>query len=168
MLLTGQGLHAVPASYTASVHQHRASEAAGHRFHPHSTLVFRLTISCKRRASLALLAAPLLLALPAQAALPSFGKSPEAREKAQEDRKASLRAAAEESKKTGKAEPAFDDSQYAVSEDKSPNVHTVGWRYRQAHGWLSMPCQCLPALLSMQGLCCTLIPFTYVGIVTGS
>ena len=28
------------------------------------------------------MAAPLLLALPAQAALPSFGKSPEAREKA--------------------------------------------------------------------------------------
>lgn len=41
-----------------------------------------------------------------------------------EERKAALKAAATGMKETGKPEEIFKDSKYAVSEDKSPNVHT--------------------------------------------
>ncbi len=43
-----------------------------------------------------------------------------------EERRAQLAKAAQEMKETGKTEAVFDDSSYAVSEDKSPNIHTVG------------------------------------------
>jgi hypothetical protein len=41
-----------------------------------------------------------------------------------EERKAQLRAAAQDMKQTGKTEQVFEDSQYSVSEDKTPNIHT--------------------------------------------
>lgn len=41
-----------------------------------------------------------------------------------EARKEQLAKAAEEMRESGKTASAFSDSQYAVSEDKSPNVHT--------------------------------------------
>ena len=41
-----------------------------------------------------------------------------------ESRKEALAKAAEEMRESGKTASAFSDSQYAVSEDKSPNVHT--------------------------------------------
>ena len=43
-----------------------------------------------------------------------------------EERRAQLAKAAQEMKESGKTETVFDDSSYAVSEDKSPNIHTVG------------------------------------------
>ena len=41
-----------------------------------------------------------------------------------ENRKEALAKAAEEMRESGKSAAAFSESQYAVSEDKSPNVHT--------------------------------------------
>ena len=41
-----------------------------------------------------------------------------------EERKAQLRAAAQDMKQSGKAEAAFEESQYSVGDDKSPNIHT--------------------------------------------
>ena len=41
-----------------------------------------------------------------------------------EERKAQLRAAAQDMKQTGKAEAAFEESSYGVGDDKSPNIHT--------------------------------------------
>lgn len=41
-----------------------------------------------------------------------------------EERKAQLKAAAQDMKQTGKAEAAFTESQYSVGDDKSPNIHT--------------------------------------------
>eukprot|EP01026_Neomeris_dumetosa_P008894 TRINITY_DN12902_c0_g1_i4.p2 TRINITY_DN12902_c0_g1~~TRINITY_DN12902_c0_g1_i4.p2 ORF type:complete len:118 (+),score=16.88 TRINITY_DN12902_c0_g1_i4:131-484(+) len=48
----------------------------------------------------------------------------EAAKKAKEARRAQLKAAAEDMEKTGRSESAFEDSSYAVSEDKSPNIHS--------------------------------------------
>eukprot|EP01023_Acetabularia_acetabulum_P040961 TRINITY_DN397_c0_g1_i1.p3 TRINITY_DN397_c0_g1~~TRINITY_DN397_c0_g1_i1.p3 ORF type:complete len:120 (-),score=22.21 TRINITY_DN397_c0_g1_i1:284-643(-) len=48
----------------------------------------------------------------------------DAAKKAKEARRAQLKAAAEDMEKTGRAESAFEDSSYAVSEDKTPNIHS--------------------------------------------
>ena len=56
-----------------------------------------------------------------------------------ETRKEALAKAAEEMRESGKSASAFSESQYAVSEDKSPNVHT-----RQVN-----PFQLLPANLNL-------------------
>lgn len=55
-----------------------------------------------------------------------------------EERKAALKAAATGMKETGKPEEVFKDSKYAVSEDKSPNVHT-----RQVGSCCSFACACM-------------------------
>ncbi len=41
-----------------------------------------------------------------------------------EERKAQLRAAAQDMKQTGKTEQVFEESSYSVGEDKTPNIHT--------------------------------------------
>lgn len=51
-------------------------------------------------------------------------KDAEEARKAKDARLAALRNAADDMKQTGKAEAAFQDSEYAVSDDKSPNIHT--------------------------------------------
>ncbi|KAK9797068.1 hypothetical protein WJX73_002016 [Symbiochloris irregularis] len=96
-----------------------------------SSGVKRLSVSCRatavpkrdqsqlhRRSALLLAAAPLLFTAT------SYAKDAEAAKKAKEERLAQLKSAAQDMKETGKAEAAFSDSGYAVSDDKSPNIHT--------------------------------------------
>jgi hypothetical protein len=54
----------------------------------------------------------------------AFARDAQKAAAAKEARKQALAKAAEDMRSTGKSEAAFEDSSYAVSEDKSPNVHT--------------------------------------------
>ncbi|KAK9908071.1 hypothetical protein WJX75_002428 [Coccomyxa subellipsoidea] len=62
---------------------------------------------------------PLILSAPS-----AIAKDLGAAARAKEERKAQLRAAAQDMKQTGKAEAAFEESSYGVGDDKSPNIHT--------------------------------------------
>ncbi|DBA82676.1 TPA: hypothetical protein ACH3X1_006918 [Trebouxia sp. C0004] len=79
---------------------------------------FRNHSSDRRSAGLMLVAFPALLAAPA------FARDADKAKAAAEARKEALAKAAEEMRESGKTASAFSESQYAVSEDKSPNVHT--------------------------------------------
>ncbi|KAL0052924.1 hypothetical protein WJX82_009948 [Trebouxia sp. C0006] len=66
----------------------------------------------------------MLVAFPALLAAPAFARDADKAKAAAEARKEALAKAAEEMRESGKTASAFSESQYAVSEDKSPNVHT--------------------------------------------
>ena len=55
-----------------------------------------------------------------------------------EERKAQLRAAAQDMKQTGKAEAAFEESSYGVGDDKSPNIHTRVSLYLWSHPYAGL------------------------------
>ncbi|CAL8469401.1 g8942 [Coccomyxa elongata] len=77
-------------------------------------------VNTNRRYALgAVLVVPSLLAAPS-----AIARDINAAARAREERKAQLRAAAQDMKQTGKAEAAFEESQYSVGDDKSPNIHT--------------------------------------------
>ncbi|GMH33054.1 hypothetical protein BSKO_00888 [Bryopsis sp. KO-2023] len=65
-----------------------------------------------------------LLASTALVAGPAAAVDVDAAKKAKLERKRALREAAEDMKTTGVEESAFEDSKFAVSEDKTPNIHS--------------------------------------------
>jgi hypothetical protein len=78
-------------------------------------------VPLRRRAVAAGLFAGVALLLPASRAQ---ARDLAAAEAAKEARKAALRAAADESAKTGIGGTAFEEPEFSVGDDKSPNTHT--------------------------------------------
>ncbi|KAL3159722.1 hypothetical protein ABBQ38_010128 [Trebouxia sp. C0009 RCD-2024] len=97
---------------------HRSKHTTARRSHVSVQATANNKSSSRRSAGLMLVSMPMFFAVPA------FARDAEKAKAAAESRKEALAKAAEEMRESGKTASAFSESQYAVSEDKSPNVHT--------------------------------------------